>query len=345
MPPAGFRFASGQTANGLVAGVPAAARLARAFAEALPGETMVLNFGNDGILSDTTRAEIARLAPGLNVNLVERLDGPTIPAEALPDVAAIAALWNGTAPIPSLLVDPAEALRQAGRAIIRATAKPGDGVVSRHLNRRLSQAASALLLRFGWVRPNHATGITALIALAMFACLLTGTPSGLIAGAVLFQLASVADGIDGEIARATFRTSPRGASLDSAIDGLTNVGFLLGTGINFLVQGKPDEGWVSLAGAAVMGIGLVLLGWRALRQDGYIHFDGLKRPGAGSRGSTPHWLKALTSRDFYCLFLLVMALAGLLALALKIVLGATTIWLMVVLRALVFQRDRETSAP
>lgn len=344
MSAAHFRFASGLTANGLVAGVPAAARLARAFAEALPGEPMALVVGNGEGLTSATEAEIARLAPGLSVQRAEKPQGPMIPGETLPDPAAIAAIWAGTAPVPPRPADPAKALKQAGRAIIRATAKPGDGVVSRHLNRPLSQAASALLLRYGWIRPDHATVLTALIALAMFACLLTGTPSGLIGGAVLFQLASVVDGIDGEIARATFRTSPRGASLDSVTDGLTNVGFLLGSGINYLLQAKPEDAGVSLAAATVMGLGLVLLGWRAARQDGYIHFDGIK-PSQGSSGGGARWLKDVTSRDFYCLFLLVMALAGLLALALKIFLVAVALWLIVLVRKLISMQHRDASRP
>lgn len=344
MPAAHFRFASGQTANGLVAGVPAAARLARAFAEALPGEPFLLAIGQGESLTEATNVEIARLAPGLSVQLAEPPHGPAIPGEALPDAAAIAALWAGTAPLPPPLAEPAKVLKQAERAIIRTTAKPGDGVVSRHLNRPLSQVASALLLRYGWIRPGHATVLTALIALAMFACLLTGTPSGLIAGAVLFQAASVADGIDGEIARATFRTSPRGASLDSVTDGLTNVGFLLGSGINYLMQARPGDAGISLAAAAIMGLGLVLLGQRASREDGYIHFDGIKPPQAVP-GSRARWLKDVTSRDFYCLFLLVMALAGLLALALKIFLVATTVWLIVVVRQVAFAKTRNASHP
>lgn len=343
MSAAHFRFASGQTANGLVAGVPAAARLARAFAAALPGEGLMLVVGNGEGLTDATKAEIARLAPGLSVQLAEPPHGPAIPGETLPDAAAITALWAGTAPLPPPLADPAGALRQAGRAIIRATAKPGDGVVSRHLNRPLSQAASTLLLRHGWIRPSHATVLTALIALAMFACLLTGTPSGLIAGAVLFQAASVADGIDGEIARATFRTSPRGASLDSVIDGLTNVGFLLGAGINYLIQTRPEDAVIGLAAAAIMGLGLILLGQRAARHDGYIHFDGIKPSQAAPGEASARWLKDVTSRDFYCLFLLVTALAGQLALALKIFLVAVAVWLIVVVTKLVSLQHQDAS--
>jgi len=47
-------------------------------------------------------------------------------------------------------------------------------------------------------------------------------------GALLFQAASMFDGVDGEIARATYRTSRSGAALDSAIDAATNFAAMLG---------------------------------------------------------------------------------------------------------------------
>ena len=332
MPATGFRFASARTANRLVAGVPAAARLARAFAQALPGEPLVITLADGGELRAYTRAEIARVAPGLHVRIEVTLHGAAIAGETLPDTAMIAAIWARTARAPAPPIDPEGALSESGRTLIRATAKPGDGMVSRHINRPLSQAVSGVLLRFAAIRPGHATALTALIAAAMLACLLTGTPHGLVAGAVLFQIASVADGIDGEIARATWRSSRRGASLDSVTDGLTNVGFLLGAGTNYLLRGLAQDAGVAIAAAAIMGIGLTLLGRHALRHDGHIHFDGLKATNLATGSARSHLLKDITSRDFYCLFLLVMTIAGLLPLALKLFVGAITIWLIVTLR-------------
>lgn len=334
MPSVAFHFVSARTANRLVAGVPAAARLARAFREANVGPALILVIGEGGTPNPATSAEIRRLAPNLRVHLGKSSGVPVIPGETLPDAATIAAIAAGTLPVPPPPTDPVRALDAAGRAIIRATAKPGDGLVSRRLNRPLSQAASRLLLRWGGMRPGHATALTALIALAMLACLLSGTPAGLAAGAVLFQLASIADGIDGEIARATHRTSPRGASLDSVTDGLTNCGFLFGAGVNLLMQGRPEDAGFGFASGAIMAVGLLLLGCDAMRRDGYIHFDGVKHAQTRPDKPASRWLKDLTSRDFYCLFLMAMTLAGQLALALTIFLVAVTIWLVVTLRTL-----------
>lgn len=332
--PLGYRFSSSRTANRLVAGVPAAARLAKAHLAALPGTPLLLVLGDSGTLAPLTRAEIARLAPGLVVELSAPAKVTLLPGEELPDAAMILAVQAGVVAAPEQPADPEMALRGAAKAIVRSTAKPGDGMISRHCNRPLSQAASAALLRFGWIRPGHATLLTLLTALVMLASLLTGTPGGLVAGAVLFQIASVVDGIDGEIARATFRSSKAGASLDSIIDAFTNVAFLAGAGCNFWMQGRAEDALVGMGAAAVMATGLAILGTSAFRREGIVHFDGAKRIQEQTGSPNARLLKDLTSRDFYCFALLVAALAGVLDVALKVFLAAVIVWLVAIISLL-----------
>lgn len=332
--PAAFRFASARTAGRLVAGVPAAARLARSFGAAQPGAALVLVLGDGGELDSRTRAEMARLAPGVVVEVSDSADGAAIPAETLPDAETIAAMLAGTAYVLPSPADPEAELRRAARAILRATAKPGDGIVSRHLNRPVSQACSALLLRLAWVRPGHATVLTGLIALAMVACLLTGTMAGLVAGAVLFQLASIADGIDGEIARATFRTSPQGAAWDSGVDAATNLGFLAGVIANLWLRGETGIATVGLTGLAILALGMGLLGWHARSRGEPLHFDGAKRMLGSHESALTRWLRYLTMRDFYCLFLAVMIALGQVGAALAIFAVAAAGWLVTVIALL-----------
>lgn len=333
--PASFRFASARSANCLVAGIPAAARLARTWGAAQPGAPLALTLGDSGALDSLTQAEIARLAPGVPVSLrADAGPGAPIPAELLPDAAAINAMRAGAMPIPPPPADPDAALRQTARAIVRATAKPGDGIVSRHLNRPLSQAVSAVLLRWAWVRPGHATVLTAVIALAMLACLLTGTLAGLIAGAVLFQLASVADGVDGEIARATFRTSASGAAWDSAVDAATNLGFLAGVIANLWLRGESGAALIGLAGLGTLALGMGLLGLFASARGEPLHFDGAKQLLGTHETTITRWLRYVTMRDFYCLFLAVMIAFGLVTAALAIFAAAAAIWLLAVIALL-----------
>jgi CDP-L-myo-inositol myo-inositolphosphotransferase len=110
--------------------------------------------------------------------------------------------------------------RRAERALVRVAArKPGDGPVARLINRRLSRPVSLMLVRAG-VSAGAATVGTFLLALAAAAVLALGAISAeaLVAGGILVQLASILDGVDGEIARASLRSSPRGGFLDAVLD-------------------------------------------------------------------------------------------------------------------------------
>jgi 1L-myo-inositol 1-phosphate cytidylyltransferase / CDP-L-myo-inositol myo-inositolphosphotransferase len=110
--------------------------------------------------------------------------------------------------------------RRAERALVRqAAAKPEDGPVARLLNRRLSSRISLVLLRAG-VSPGAATVGAFLFALAAAVVLALGAVStaALVSGGILVQLVSILDGVDGEIARASLRSSPFGGFLDTVLD-------------------------------------------------------------------------------------------------------------------------------
>jgi len=198
-----------------------------------------------------------------------------------------------------------------------------------------SVGASGWLLRFAAVRPGHATVITALCAAAMFACLLLlPGEGGRLAGAALFQLASIADGIDGEIARATFRTSKRGASWDSAVDAATNAGFFIGVGANYAMGGLMGEAALAFGTVAILLLGLSALGLRSVMGGEPLNFEAVKRRFKGSSSRWQTRLAAITGRDSYCFFIFLLALLGLIEVAMGIMLGAAIIWLVVVITAL-----------
>lgn len=321
-------------ADRLVAGVPAAARLARVLRSVAGDAPLVLLLPEGSALAPRTMAEIARLAPGMAVEVRTSAEGMVIPGEALPDAEALAAILAQATPVPAPPADPLAALDAAGRAILRATSKASDGIVSRRLNRPLSRAVSGLLLRLGGVRPGHATVLTALAALAMLACLIAvPSPAGLAAGAVLFQIASVIDGVDGEIARATFRSSRAGASLDSLVDALTNLAFLGGAGASFVMQGEGTAALVAAGACGVQAVGLAILGSAAWRREGVLHFEGAKRARLAQQEQRRTLLDDIVGRDFYCFAFMLAALGGVLGIALGVFLAASLVWLAVVIRA------------
>jgi CDP-L-myo-inositol myo-inositolphosphotransferase len=153
----------------------------------------------------------------------------------------------------------------------------------------------------------------------------------LIAGAILFQAASVLDGVDGEIARATFRTSASGATLDSLTDALTNMGFLIGLGINLHLQGFGHALVLGLAGFGFLGIGLAVLGLHTLRTGKSVNFDALKQVVRRYQSPLADWVVWLTMRDFLALASAVMVVLGLASTLLVVFAGGTFLWLLAVL--------------
>jgi len=145
-------------------------------------------------------------------------------------------------------VDTPGDVRRAERLILASAArKPWDGPVARLLNRRLSWRLSLLLLRAG-ASPNAATLFAFLLALLAAGTLAAGHEwsAALVAGGVLTQIASVADGVDGETARASLRASPSGAFLDSVLDRIADAALLAGLA---LAAGLDTATWAALAAA------------------------------------------------------------------------------------------------
>ena len=115
----------------------------------------------------------------------------------------------------------------AERLLFSWSVKETDGFISRHLNRPISTWISRRLSHFD-IAPGWLTAFTAVLAGVMFMALLGGTPARLGWGCLCFHLCSVADGLDGEIARAKFKTTALGAGLDTAADMATNLLFVIG---------------------------------------------------------------------------------------------------------------------
>src|SRR5437868_6657892 len=89
-----------------------------------------------------------------------------------------------------------------------------DGTVSRYLNRRVSVPTARLLARTP-ATPNQISVAALVIAAASMPLLAVRRH---IEGAVLIQLSSIVDGIDGDLARAKSMASRFGGLFDSVLD-------------------------------------------------------------------------------------------------------------------------------
>ena len=116
-----------------------------------------------------------------------------------------------------------------------------------------------LLLRFP-TTPNAWTLLIFPIPIVASLILLHGTYWSFFWGLVLFQVFSVLDGCDGEIARAKFLESERGRRLDDLFDILSNILLVVGLGFGLSRQANlaGHSGWFyvveGLVTAALIGV-------------------------------------------------------------------------------------------
>src|SRR6266480_4040865 len=108
--------------------------------------------------------------------------------------------------------------------------KPQDGFVSRFLNRPISRQITRFLLKFP-IHPNAWT--ISIFVLPLIACLflVRGDYVSLVIGAVIFQVFSILDGCDGEIARAKNLESKFGERLDYFCDFTASLLYVLALGV------------------------------------------------------------------------------------------------------------------
>ncbi len=138
-------------------------------------------------------------------------------------VALDRALWQD--------VDDPGMKREAERRLMKTLTHPNDGWVSRKFNRFFSTHISFLLAKIG-VHPNVVTTAVFLLTLigAWFAA--SGVYKSIVLGALIFQLASILDGCDGELARLTYRTSRFGSWYERISGDLRYVIFFEALGIS-----------------------------------------------------------------------------------------------------------------
>ena len=122
--------------------------------------------------------------------------------------------------------DLVEARKVYWQILRKELTKPEDGLVSRYLNRPVSTRISIMAYRRSFrIEPLTVTlvsfilGLSASLLLAMRVFIL---------GGLLVQLASIIDGVDGELARLYRKATPWGGYLDSVLDRISDVAIVAG---------------------------------------------------------------------------------------------------------------------
>jgi CDP-L-myo-inositol myo-inositolphosphotransferase len=340
-----IEFPSARDAGRLVAGVAAAARIIRELSEA-------------GVSSAWLRSVDGQPIDAAAMRDVERLAGPTVVRIGEPPADESVATISGKHLIPAealsaFFANPGHFVlsaidltdRDAAAEILRRTGKATDGPVSRWINRPLSRALSAILVTIPGFRPVHATVGTAALALMMFAALVLGGEWGLIVGALLFQAASIFDGVDGEVARATFRSSSAGAALDSAVDTATTFLFIVGLATNLASSGQEVALALAAWSVVLIAAGLALIRWCG----GSLNLDQLKLyyrdrfPGSHMR-KVMAFLTVISSRDFFALANAAMIVLGFPMGPLYGFAASTSVWILFVVGSVLAPQSPPLSA-
>jgi phosphatidylglycerophosphate synthase len=183
--------------------------------------------------------------------------------------------------------------KRAETAFWNTLGTPADGLVDRYLHRPLARRLSARLVPTP-ITPNQVTVLSMLIGLAAAVLFASGCRLQAVSAALLFQLSSFIDCIDGYMARAGFKESRSGKWLDLAGDQVVHGALFAGIAIGVLRSGSTAPAG-ALGVAAVLGVAISF----AVVLDGHL---------GGRQGSRLQWLtERMANRDFS---IALLALAG-----------------------------------
>ncbi len=210
------------------------------------------------------------------------------------------------------------------------------GWFAKHLNKRISLPISRWLARRR-VSPHAITAFNMVIGVCVGIAAAGQSYFSLLLAGTLFQLASIIDGCDGEVAKFTFRTSRAGQLIDTACDTLTLLALLIGLCIHdFHTMGIARTAWLGAAlfsGVFTFVLTMLVYLYRYGDSWSLVAFDRLfVRPRlTGRRGLLPialYYGKLAIKKDCFSFVFFGLAVVGLLPAVLH--LGALATWLAVV---------------
>ena len=193
--------------------------------------------------------------------------------------------------------------------------KPQDGFVSRFLNRPISSRITSVLVKFP-VHPSAFTASIFLLPVVAGVFLLRGDYFSILFGGAIFQVFSILDGCDGEIARAKNLESKFGERLDNVCDFLGSLIYVLalGSGLNHFKEAVVCALLIT-ANELVLrfGTGAKRVASEDFHESFYARHHGMiGHSGLLDLGERfVWWVFQLTKRDVAIFFFLILALLNL----------------------------------
>ena len=164
-----------------------------------------------------------------------------------------------------------EDLRISQNKLTKSLRKPlgreADGIIAYFINRPCSLQISKRLANTR-ITPNMVSAFGLFLGLGAAGLVATGVPVLMIAAVIIWQIASMVDGVDGELARMRMSPSHSGEWFDTVADDITNITFLLGlghglylTGLDFPFMGGNSSIYFLYAAIVVCILMVVVVGW------------------------------------------------------------------------------------
>ncbi|MDQ6808611.1 MAG: CDP-alcohol phosphatidyltransferase family protein [Verrucomicrobiota bacterium] len=225
-----------------------------------------------------------------------------------------------------------------GASRTNPSGKPQDGWVSRNINRPISGRITRWLLKFP-ITPSAWTWSITPLAIAGALLFSRGEYGCSIAAALLFQLYSIVDGCDGEIARAKDLASEAGRRLDLWCDTVASLLLVLGVGYGLARTGSTFSIVESIVAAAfILGNEV----WLAVQPEPDLeragtdfayprHREILQQSGLGERFTFV--VVQVTKRDVAILFFVLLAVVNQTAWIIHLLLAAAAVTLALALKA------------
>lgn len=155
-------------------------------------------------------------------------------------------------PFPLKLIKLSADERATCQKIIGGT----DAWIARNINKRISLPISILLARVG-VTPNQITLVNLLFGILSGLIAAMGGYKNLFIAGVLFQMVSIIDGCDGEVAKLNKKATKFGAWFDTVGDNLSFVVFI--TGVTFGLYRETHAAWIlNLAKLSLFSFAILL---------------------------------------------------------------------------------------
>ncbi len=161
-----------------------------------------------------------------------------------------------TAVVPEALwqdVDNPSMKKEAERRLVKTLVKKTDGWVSKNINRVFSTRTSLFLSKFN-TSPNAVTTFVFFFTLYGAYLVASGEYMKIAIGAFIFQIASILDGCDGELARLMYKGSKFGAWYDTITDNIRYIAFFAALGIAGYVNTGSDIYYYATIIVTVMGL-------------------------------------------------------------------------------------------